>query len=196
MRSGIPPNKEGISYTIPVLRFPRSPTSEPRWVMESRAIAAALEQECPSPSLHLDSPILPKVEALMKIITPTLFPVFLPRVPRDILNERSIYYFRKTREEKFGMPLDELEKSEKGGENAWESAAPPLSKLAELLKENGGPFFRGETVSYADFIVVGFFQCLKRLSYDDDMFGRAMQIDPSFLVLYKACAEWLKRDDH
>ena len=88
MRSGIPPNEEGTLYTIPVLRFPRSPTSEPRWVMESRAIAAALEQECPSPSLHLDSPILPKVEALMKIITPTLSPVFLPRVPRDILNER------------------------------------------------------------------------------------------------------------
>ena len=163
--------------------------------MESRAIAAALEQECPSPSLHLDSPILPKVEVLMKIITPTLSPVFLPRVPRDILNERSIYYFQKTRQEKFGMLLDELEKSEKGGENAWKNATPHLSELAKLLKENGGPFFSGRTVSYADFIVVGFFQSLKRLSYDDDLFGRATEVDPSFLVLYEACTEWLKRDD-
>src|ERR1700728_4795 len=196
MRSGIPPNEEGTPYTLPALRFPRSPTSEPRWVMESRAIAATLEQECSSPSLHLDSPILPKVEALMKIIMPTLAPVFLPRTARDILNERSIDYFRKTRGERFGMPLDELEKSEKGGENAWKNATPHLTELAELLKENGGPFFSGETVSYADFIVVSFFQYLKRLSYDGDLFSRAMQIDPSFLVLYEACAEWLKRDDH
>src|SRR5437660_1652590 len=95
MRSGILPNKEGMAYTIPVLRFPRSPPSEPRWVMESHAIAAALEEAYPSPSLHLDSPILPKVEALMKILTPALSPVFLPRIPRDILNERGIYHFRK-----------------------------------------------------------------------------------------------------
>jgi hypothetical protein len=53
----------------------------------------------------------------------------------------------------------------------------------------------GETVSYADFIVVGFFQFLKRISYDDDIVGRALQIDPSFLVLYEACPQWLKRDD-
>jgi glutathione S-transferase len=164
--------------------------------MGSRAIAAALEEECPSPSLHLDTPILAKVEALMESITPVLSPVLLPRVPRDILNERSIYYFRKTREDKFGIPLDELEISENGGEHAWKNATLLLSKLAELLKENGGPFFRGGTVSYADFVVVSFFQYLKRLSYDSDLFDRAMQIDPCFPVLYGACAEWLKRDDH
>ena len=195
-RSGVSPNKEGTPYTIPVLRFPRSPTSEPRWVMESRAIAAALEQEFPSPPLHLDSPILPKVEALTSKITPALSPIFVPRVPRDILNPRSINYFIRTREEKFGMPLAELEKSEKGGGKAWENAAPHLSELAGLLRENEGPFFMGEVVSYADFIVVGLFQFLKRISYDDDAFGRVMQTDPSFLVLYEACAEWLKRDDY
>jgi glutathione S-transferase len=164
--------------------------------MESRAIAAALEQEFPSPPLHLDSPILPKVEALMPQILLPLTPIAIPRVPRDILNERSIYYFNKTRAERFGMPLDEFEKSEKGGEKAWENAAPNLSQLARVLKENGGPFFLGKTVSYADFIVVGFFQFLKCLSYDGDVFDRAMQIDPSFPVLYEACAEWLKRDDY
>jgi glutathione S-transferase len=163
--------------------------------MESRAIAAALEQAFPSPPLHLDSPILPKVETLMPKIMPALSPIYAPRVLRDILNDRSIYYFKKTREEKFGMPLDEFEKSDKGGEKAWENAEPHLSELAKVLKENGGPFFMGETVSYADFIVVGFFQFLKRISYDDDIVGRALQIDPSFLVLYEACPQWLKRDD-
>ena len=194
--SGVPPNKEGTPYTIPVLRFPRSPTSEPRWVMESRAIAAALEQEFPSPPLHLDAAILPKVEALVSKISPALAPIFVPRVARDILNPRSISYFVRTRKEKFGMPLDELEKSEKGGEAAWKNAGPHLSELAVLLKENDGPFFLGEAVSYADFVVVGLFQFLKRISYDNDAFDRAMQTDSSFLVLYDACAQWLKRDDY
>jgi glutathione S-transferase len=164
--------------------------------MESRAIATALEKEFPSPPLYLVSSILPKVEALMPKTMLALQPVCLPRIPRDILNERSTYYFNKTREERFGMPLDEFENSENGGEKAWENAVPHLSELAQRLKENGGPFFMGKTVSYADFIVVGLLQFLKRLSYDDDLFGRAMQIDPSFLVLYEACAEWLKRDDY
>jgi glutathione S-transferase len=164
--------------------------------MESRAIATALEKEFPSPPLYLDSPILPKVEALMPKITLHLAPVCPPRVSRDILNERSISYFNRTREARFGMPLDEFEKSEQGGETAWENATPHLRELAELLKEDGGPFFMGQTVSYADFIVVGFLQFLKRLSYDNDLFSRVVQIDQSFLALYEACAEWLKRDDY
>ena len=42
------------------------------------------------------------------------------------------------------MPLDELEKSEKGGEVAWKGAEGPLGEMAALLKENGGPFFMGK----------------------------------------------------
>jgi glutathione S-transferase len=164
--------------------------------MGSRAIAAVLEKEFPSPPLYLDSPILPKVEALMPKIMLHLPPVYIPRVPRDILNERSISYFIRTREAKFGMPLNEFEKSEKGGEHAWEKATPHVRELAELLKEDGGPFFMGQNVSYADFILVGFLQFLKRLSCDNDLFNRVVQIDQSFLVLYQACAEWLKRDDY
>lgn len=164
--------------------------------MESGTIAAALEKEFPSPPLHLDSPVLPKVEALMPKIMQPLGPVYMPRVPRDLLNERSASYFSRTREARFGMPLDELERSEKGGETAWENASPHIRELADLLKENGGPFFMGKTVSYADFIVVGSLQFWKRLSYDGDLFDRLMCIDHSFLKLYEACAEWLKRDDY
>jgi hypothetical protein len=58
------------------------------------------------------------------------------------------------------------------------------------------PSFLARPVPYADFIVVGFLQFLKRLSYDGDVFDRAMQIDPSFLLLYEACVDWLKRDDY
>ena len=164
--------------------------------MGSHAIADALDQEFPSPPLHLDSPILPKVEALEKTIAVALSPIFMPRVPRDMLNPRSIAYFTRTREAMVGMSLDEFEKSERGGEQAWENTEPHLRELAKLLKESGGPFLMGKTVSYADLIVAGLFQFLKRVSYDGDTFDRAIQTDPAFLVLYEACAEWLKRDGY
>jgi hypothetical protein len=71
-------------------------------------------------------------------------PVVMPRIPRHILNERSVMYFHETRTKRFGMPLDEFEKSEKGGETAWENVRPVLEEVASLLKENGGPFFMGQ----------------------------------------------------
>ncbi len=163
--------------------------------MDSRKIAAALEDKYPDPPLHLDSAILPKVEAIIAKIQPAMAPVILPRVPRNLLNERSKYYFEKTRAERFGMTLDELEKSEKGGEKAYETATPHLKELAELLNETKGPYFMGETVSYADFVIVGFFQFARRAG-EDDIFPRIMQIDPSFPALYEACGEWLQRDSY
>ena len=138
--------------------------------------------------------MLPKVEALMPKIAP-FAPVFLPRVHKNILNEASQYYFHKTRAERFGMSLDDLEKSEKGGEAAWKAIAEPLSEMADLLKQNGGPFFMGRQASYSDFIVVGFLQFMRRVG-EEDVFGRMVKMHPELSELYEACGEWLKRDDH
>jgi len=113
-------------------------------MQDSRVIVEVLEKLHPNSPLHLDSPILPKVEALVPKIQGSLAPVLMPRVPRNILNSDSAEYFQRTRKERFGMPLDEFEKSEKGGEAAWKGADGPLKELAALLKENGGPFFMGK----------------------------------------------------
>lgn len=155
-----------------------------------------LEEKYPNPPLHLDSPVLAQIEALMpKVLMPTMNPVLMPRVPRNILNPPSAAYFLRTRAERFGMPLDEFEKSEKGGDMAWASAEPGFQKLAELLTKNpDGPFFLGATVSYADFIVVAYFHFFKVLG--DDIFDRLMAVDPSFPALYDACAQWFKRNNH
>jgi hypothetical protein len=73
-----------------------------------------------------------------------LRPVIMPRIPRTILNPRSAEYFRKTRAKRFGMPLDEFEKSEEGGEKAWENVKPALEDVGTLLKQTEGPFFMGK----------------------------------------------------
>lgn len=103
-----------------------------------------IEKRYPSPSLHLDDPIVVKVRDDISKIAGPLTPELLPKVSRNLLNKSSYDYFERTRHERFGMPLRQLEQ-EKGGEQAWEAVKQPAKEFADLLKANGGPFFKGET---------------------------------------------------
>ena len=136
--SGVEPNAEGMPYTIPTVRF-----SDSEVIMESVKIARALEAKHPEPPLHVDDPIGEEVQKCLTELAMPLFPVMMPQVPRNLLNPSSAEYFRRTREVRFGMPLDEFEK--KGGEQSWAAAQAPMEKMAALLKKNGGPFLLGKT---------------------------------------------------
>jgi len=190
---GLPPNDPNApdyftDYTIPTMRLDSN-----TYIMDSAKIAAELEKRHPSPSLRLDSPILPQVQQLVGSALVTLAPNWLPKVPPNLLNEPSADFFERTREARFGMPLSQIEK-EKGGEAPWEAAKQPIKELADLLKEQGGPFFLGQTVSYADFVLVSFLHFLKRIG--PAVFDRFVTYDPAFSAVYDASKAWLVRDDH
>lgn len=113
-------------------------------IMDSKIIAAEIEKQHPKPSLHLDSPAIPEAEAaVVKVMTP-LVPVMMPQIPRNLLNPASVDYFERTRAERFGMSLSELEKT-KGGEPAFQAAEQPLKDMAALIKRQGGPYILGKT---------------------------------------------------
>lgn len=122
--------------------------------MDSKPIAEALEKEFPQPSLHLDSPILPKVEQLLLKATGAARSEIIPEVPKQILNPASVEYFETTREKSMGAPLHKVQE-EKGGEAAWKAGEESWKELAALLKEKGGPFFLGETGMYRDTVRLG-----------------------------------------
>lgn len=111
--------------------------------MDSRKIAAELESRYPSPPLHLDSEILPKVEELIINCQGNARGLLLPKVPRNLLNEASRGFFEDTRREKFGKSLEDLEEDE-GGEKAWKGLTPHLHGVGDLLRANGGPFVLGK----------------------------------------------------
>jgi hypothetical protein len=52
----------------------------------------------------------------------------------------------------------------------------------------------GDLASYADFVTVGFMQCVKRA--DESVFERMIGLAPELKTLYNACGKWLERDDH
>lgn len=81
-------------------------------------------------------------------------------------------------------------------EKAWEGAEKGIKELSELLKlHSSGPYFLGEEVSYADFVVVAWLQFLQRID-KGGLFERFVTYDrEGFLGLFEACAQWLDRDD-
>jgi len=137
----IQPNDDGTPYTIPTIKI-----GPDEYVMDSLKIAADLERLHPSPPLHLDSPLLPKVQQLVMQVMVSLRGVVMPKIPRNLLNPPSAEYFDRTRSAKFGMSLPQLEK-EIGGDGAWGGAEPAIKELGAMLRAEGGPFVLGKTVS-------------------------------------------------
>ena len=136
------------------------------YMQDSRPIADEIEKRHPSPSAHLDSPVVAKLEQIMPQAFPSLMGVFIPKVPKRLLNEASHPYWYETREARVGMKLDQLER-EKGGQEAWDSFKPALDQVTAMLKEDpSGPYFMGKEVSYADFIWGGFLIFMQRIGTD------------------------------
>ncbi|KAK4503951.1 hypothetical protein PRZ48_004866 [Zasmidium cellare] len=192
---GIPPNPTDINpnatYSSPTALLP-----DGRYIMDSLLIAQELEKLQPEPSLGLDTDYPARTQAIVATIQKPLAPVCIPRVPELLLNPRSQEYFYATREKRFGMPLQELAKSEKAGEVAWQGAEEGFAQLRALLKENAeGPFVMGKEPTFADFILAGFWRFVERLSKEGDLEKRVLGLDPAFGEHRRAVQPWLERED-
>lgn len=191
--NSIPPNDgEGQkAYTIPIIQFP-----DGTYLMESGKIAKAIENKYPSPTVHLDLPIVQRVDSLVDKCMPAMHPNLLYKFSQVVLSEKSYDYWVGAYTKKFGMPLDEYERR-LGGEKSWAEALPAIIELTSLLKErqDEGPFFLGKDISYADFIWAGALMFVKRI--DENVFQELLDRTGARDVherFFEACAPWMKRD--
>ncbi|KGO47787.1 Glutathione S-transferase, N-terminal [Penicillium expansum] len=178
-------NTGNPAYSIPTIACP-----DGKYIVDSRKIADYIERQTPLPSLHLDSIYLEKVERIWSEYMKATKPIFIPLVPKRILNAESLDYWYTTRSAMVGMPLDQLER-EKGGVRAWNEAGPALCEVTALLKENEGPFFMGNTISYADLVWVSILLFNRKLG--SDFFQEAMERTGDSQVhlnLMKAVQPW------
>lgn len=111
--------------------------------MDSRKIAAALEELFPTPAMHLNSEYLAQMYNLVAECQKYLMPFWMPPVPADVLNPVSAEYFYSTRLKSVGKPLQEFAKD--ATPEQWEKSRPHFEKIAALLKTNGGPYVMGDT---------------------------------------------------
>lgn len=183
-------------YTIPTIQY-----TDGRYIMDSKAIARALEQDHPEPPLHLDdsdSPYLAQLERhLEERLMPTLRPLFVPLVPQHLLREASLDYFRRTREQALGMTLNEFAARE--GRD-FSKAAPHLRTVSGWLREkDDGPYFMGATVSYVDFVWAGILLFARRADPSGQKLDALLEATGDAGVhraLLDALAPLAKRDDH
>ncbi|KAF7553778.1 hypothetical protein G7Z17_g3377 [Cylindrodendrum hubeiense] len=190
LESHLPANPSTGAWTIPTVKF-----SDGTYLMDSRRIVSRIEESHPEPPIHLDSPTLPKLEAIMSRLMEALQPIYLLAVPRELLSERGVEYWYSTRQERAGMPLEQLDK-ECGGQIAWNAGQPILHEVEALLKESqDGPFFLGKTVSYADFVWVGFLIFMQRIGGIDELYKISGDIQLHNDIL-EGTAPWHKRNDY
>ena len=127
--------------------------------MDSWKIAEKLESLYPEPPLHLGEKSNETVQNAVGSLLNALVPRILLASQRNIMREPSTSWHAKDREQRFGKSLEQLD-SEDGGEKAWNAAQSCLESLRNELsksKRDDGPFVLGQTVSYADFAIAGFF---------------------------------------
>lgn len=189
---GIPPNPEDApgyftDYSSPAIQY-----EDGTYQMDSWPIAHSLEKQYPNPPLHLDEPVVVKIRDLIKELIMPLIPLVLTQVPDVLLNEPSAKYFLETRAKIFKKPLPQM-REEADVEKCWAEAAVLAKEVGDLLREKEGPFFLGETVSYADFIFVTLLQMFKRV--DEGVFERYLALDETFPKVFEACKQWMDKQD-
>lgn len=142
-------------YTVPSILDNGTP------VADSYAIAEYLD------NMYPDTPkIIPSgTEALQaafcsyldKVIDP-IWSFLLPALP-SILNPGATFdYFHRTRLELFRgkQAQDFAPKGEEARIEAWERVEAAFDLLDGWLNESSGPYFMGETVTFADFAFLGY----------------------------------------
>lgn len=146
--------------------------------------------------MHLDSPLLPEVEALIPGAMGPLESIFLLRVPSVLLGPGSIPFWMDTRRSYTGgVDLDEYAAGV-DVDQAWRDAAAGIGKVTELLNRTEGPFFAGEEVGYVDFVWAGYLLFVK--VQGEDVWEKVLEASGDGKAherLLEALAPWTKRDN-
>ena len=148
-------DKEDIAFSgqsrVPVL------VDGERTVTDSWAIAVYLEEAYPDRPSLFGGPAAVAVTRFVNAWADTILNRGMVRLIvsdiAGILHEKDRAYFRESREQRFGMPLEEVTA---GREDRLKAFRETLLPLRHTLTAQ--PYLGGEAPAYADYIVLGSFQ--------------------------------------
>lgn len=150
-------------YTLPVIHD----HSTDAVVSDSAAIAEYLDATYPSTPALFPRGTLALQHAFSKAHADTLdglWEIILP-ASNAKLNPPSQEYFRRTREAFFGAKLEELSPPGPTREKHWAQVKRGFDVVNGWLEKNeqGKTFVMGDTISYADIVIVSFLIWMKRV---------------------------------
>ncbi|KAJ5639705.1 Glutathione S-transferase-like protein ustS [Penicillium longicatenatum] len=194
---GVEPNKVGHAYTLPAIVH-ESILDHQGAMMDSLPIVEHLDHVFPDrplfPSGDASYALFLAVNKLTLALGPAVRTLIIPSVPEH-LDPRGQEYFVRTRSESFGKPLAEVRPTDEGEiAEMWETMEKGCETLIKMLKGREGkkgPFFEGETASYADLS----FACLLAFfhRFDREIWEKFMGLgDGEFRALWDATLPWLE----
>ncbi|RDW67483.1 glutathione S-transferase family protein [Aspergillus mulundensis] len=196
---GLPPNAQGLPYTLPAIIHKGSVTSNPSGaLMDSLPIVQHLDKAFPGPSIFPSGDasfaLVLSVEKILGGLWPVFRHLIVPRVAGH-LDPRGQEYFIETRSKAFGKPLDEIRPTDQESlDELWKIAETETAVLIRMLKGREGKkgvFFEGEEAGYADLLLASYLAFVER--FDQELFGKFMGLgDGEFRELYGACLPWLE----
>ncbi|KAF8960754.1 hypothetical protein BDZ97DRAFT_1281072 [Flammula alnicola] len=147
-------NPDGSPYfTLPAIHDPSTGV----YIADSFLIAEYLEKTYPTPSLFpyntlgLQTPFEDTYLGYLDALWSFILPVVCVN-----LNPPSEEYFRRTREQEFGMKLEDLVPKGEKADAEWEKYKDGLGTVDVWYAKSGGPFLMDDTVSWADFVIAGY----------------------------------------
>ena len=162
--------------------------------MDSVPISQFLETTYPSPPVPLSTEWGSEIEAKARtLIGPVFQSSIMPR-EMQILSPRAQEYFRRTREESLGHPLEDLLNPPDKEEKMWAALEGDLGAVGQMMQKysSDGPFINGSNPSYTDFFIAGVLQCARVV--DEGVFERMVN-RPGFGDVYRACLPWMERSN-
>lgn len=162
-------------------------------MMDSVPISKFLEATYPSPPVPLTSDLGREIEFRSRRTIASVLQASV--IPREIhiLSPAAQDFFRRTREEQLGHPIEDL--LQPGREDAaWQSISDEMKSIGELIMTNkaDGPFVLGKQPSSTDFFLVGSLQCARVV--DEGVFQRIVAY-PGYGEVYEACQPFMIRKD-
>jgi len=145
-------------YTLPVIKD----DATGKIVSDSLAIAKYLDATYPSHPTLLPLGASAPVDIYEEYFTgAAIAPAMLLLLAESNhkLNPKSEAYFRRTREESYGLKIEEFAPPGPKREAVWASVKAGLSKVSAKL--GGSTYFYGNTVSYADLVAVSYLLWMK-----------------------------------
>lgn len=189
MHSGIPPHESGeYKFTVPAIKHVASNT----YMMDSGPIAEFLENTFPQPAI-LPASSGPAQEIAARARSALGSAMQASLLPREIriLRPRSQVYFRRTREQSIGRPLDNLLAEE---QQHWDAVQGEMQALNDLILATKGdkPFLLGSQPNGTDVFLGGALQSARVI--DEQVFGRVAQY-PGFKAVYDAMVPFMDKRD-
>ncbi|KZO95655.1 hypothetical protein CALVIDRAFT_538050 [Calocera viscosa TUFC12733] len=187
--SNPPPYDKQPAYTLPVIK------DGDKWVSGSFDIAVYLAKQYPASPMrralfpHNTIPLARLIAGYLndKVLTPARKLAF-PRVP-TWLDDRGAAYFRATRQQWLGVPLEEYYSSPDEQAKIRIDVLKGLDGISKMLKDHpNGPFLQGEDCGYSDLQVIAVMAWIRR--GDPDTWNTAME-SPEMKQLWEACEAWL-----